>query len=212
VQYEETPSSIPIAPWLLFSLCSGRGWLRRTISKPFSVKPVVSQPFSALSCGEVEGSSVTRRSSRRLQRCRAWTNELERVETGGLSADWVDNIIPSSLRLLAALLPHWYSSRPGVLRMEMFLSVPWKNSLYRSGFLLVMYFRNVPNWLTAATNFSYLVIKLVHWNSYICPEMHVSLNKSKLNEKLLKRQRAWSVTGLAVGFVYLHGPDYVRVY
>lgn len=96
--------------------------------------------------------------------------------------------------------------------MEMFLFVLWKNSLYRSGFLLVMYFRNVLNRLTAVTNFSYLVIKVVRWNSDICPEMHVSLNKSKLNKKLLKWQCSWSVTGLATGFVYLPGPDYVHIY
>lgn len=101
---------------------------------------------------------------------------------------------------------------PGVLQMEMFLFVLWKNSLYRSGFLLVMYFRNVLNRLTAVTNFSYLVIKVVRWNSDICPEMHVSLNKSKLNKKLLKWQCSWSVTGLATGFVYLPGPDYVHIY
>lgn len=33
-------------------------------------------------------------------------NELERVGTGRLSVDRVDNVIPSSLRLFATLLPH----------------------------------------------------------------------------------------------------------
>lgn len=125
----------------------------------------------------------------------------------------VDDVIPSSSScLLAALLPLWYSSMPGVLQMEMFLFVLWKNSLSFSGFLLVMYFRNVLNWLTAVTDFSYLVIKVVHWNSDICPEMHVSLNKSKLNKKLLKWQCSWSVTGLTVGFVYHPRPDSVHIY
>lgn len=72
-------------------------------------------------------------------------DELERLETGGFSVDRVDDVIPSSLRLLAALLPLWYSSMPGVLQMEMFLFVLWKNSLSCSSFLLVMYFRNVLN-------------------------------------------------------------------
>lgn len=46
-------------------------------------------------------------------------DELERLETGGLSVGRVDDVVPSSLRLLAALLPHL--SMPGVLQMEMFL-------------------------------------------------------------------------------------------
>lgn len=47
VQYKEAPSSVLIALQLLFSLSSGRGWVRRNIPKPSWVKHMVSQLLSA---------------------------------------------------------------------------------------------------------------------------------------------------------------------
>lgn len=110
MQYEQTPSSIPIALQLLllffFLQRSGRGLVEEKYFKAISGQAHGLHNRSLLFWHrEVQGSSVTQRSSCRLQKCRALRNELEKVETGELSVDRVDNAIPSSLHLLAALLP-----------------------------------------------------------------------------------------------------------
>lgn len=218
MQYEETLSSIPIALRLrFFSLCSGRDWLRRNLSKPLSVKHMVSQPFSAFLCSETKGISVTcgASASQELQppakvpSINEWTGESGDSRTFcGQGWSCYSFLVASPCCPPSPL----DSSMPGVLQMEMLLFVLRKNSLYCSSFTLVMYFRNVLNWLTAVTDFSYLVIKVVRWNSDICPEMHVSLNKSKLNKKLLKCQCSWSITGLPLCFVDLPGPDTMCIF